>query len=77
MTNRTVSNDDFDNIIVRGYHGTTLRAANSILDNGFDFSTNKYDWLGKGLSTGQKLKREAEKGFDEKVTTLYSSNPYG
>lgn len=59
MTNRTVSNDDFDNIIVRGYHGTTLRAANSILDNGFDFSTNKYDWLGKGIYFWQDAPQRA------------------
>jgi hypothetical protein len=59
MTNCTVSNDDFGNIIVRGYHGTNLKAANSILNNGFSFSTNKYDWLGKGVYFWQDAPQRA------------------
>lgn len=31
-----------------GYHGTSRDAANSILHDGFNLSTKKGDWLGKG-----------------------------
>lgn len=34
---------------VLGYHGTNLTAAEKILKDGFRPSTNKYDWLGRGV----------------------------
>ncbi len=34
---------------VLGYHGTNLAAAKKILRDGFRPSTNKYDWLGRGV----------------------------
>ena len=35
--------------LVRGYHGTSIGAANSILQEGFRISRNEYDWLGDGV----------------------------
>lgn len=34
---------------VCGYHGTSQRSAPEIIERGFDFSTNDYDWLGTGV----------------------------
>lgn len=34
---------------VYGYHGTSKRSAQKIIERGFDFSTNNYDWLGTGV----------------------------
>ena len=34
---------------VYGYHGTSRKAAQGIIEQGFDFSTNDYDWLGTGV----------------------------
>jgi hypothetical protein len=34
---------------ILGYHGTNLTVAKEILRNGFHLSTNKYDWLGRGV----------------------------
>ena len=34
---------------VYGYHGTSKRSAQEILERGFDFSINDYDWLGTGV----------------------------
>ena len=34
---------------VYGYHGTDKRSALKIIERGFDFSTNDYDWLGTGV----------------------------
>ncbi|MEM9510748.1 MAG: hypothetical protein AAGA16_24250, partial [Cyanobacteria bacterium P01_E01_bin.35] len=34
---------------VYGYHGTSLKAAQEIIDRGFNFSINDYDWLGTGV----------------------------
>ncbi len=34
---------------VIGYHGTSVRAARSILRRGFRLSRNEYDWLGDGV----------------------------
>ena len=34
---------------VYGYHGTSKRYAQEIVDRGFDLSTNDYDWLGTGV----------------------------
>ena len=38
-----------DIVRVYGYHGTTIQAASSILQEGFRFSRNEYDWLGDGI----------------------------
>ena len=35
--------------MVYGYHGTSIQAAQRIIEHGFDFSTNDYDWLGTGV----------------------------
>ena len=34
---------------VTGFHGTTRKSANDILQNGFQTSKNPYDWLGDGV----------------------------
>lgn len=34
---------------VYGYHGTSQIHAQEIIEHGFDFSTNDYDWLGTGV----------------------------
>jgi hypothetical protein len=34
---------------VYGYHGTSLKAAQGIIEQGFNFSINDYDWLGTGV----------------------------
>ena len=34
---------------VYGYHGTSRDKAQEIIERGFDFSTNDYDWLGTGV----------------------------
>ncbi len=34
---------------VHGYHGTSIQAATSILQQGFRGSRNSYDWLGDGV----------------------------
>lgn len=34
---------------VYGYHGTSQKSAQEIIEHGFDFSTNDYDWLGTGV----------------------------
>ena len=34
---------------VAGFHGTTRRSADEILENGFRLSQNPYDWLGDGV----------------------------
>lgn len=36
-------------MIAKGYHGTSLTAAKSILEAGFRISRNPYDWLGDGV----------------------------
>lgn len=36
-------------MIVQGYHGTSQRAAEEILRDGFHISRNRYDWLGDGV----------------------------
>ena len=38
-----------DIVRVYGYHGTTIQAATSILQEGFRLSRNEYDWLGDGI----------------------------
>jgi hypothetical protein len=46
----TISNEDLSNIIwVQGYHGTSLSLAEKIVMEGFQPSTNGYDWLGTGV----------------------------
>ncbi len=35
--------------IVFGYHGTSIRAAEAVIRNGFRLSQNSYDWLGDGV----------------------------
>lgn len=46
----TSSNDDsIDTIWVYGYHGTSLSRAERIMAEGFQPSTNGYDWLGTGV----------------------------
>ncbi len=39
----------YEPLQVYGYHGTSLIAAQRIIEHGFDFSTNDYDWLGTGV----------------------------
>ncbi len=34
---------------VYGYHGTSQKAAQKIIEQGFNFSINDYDWLGTGV----------------------------
>ena len=34
---------------VYGYHGTSQKSAQQIIEHGFDVSTNDYDWLGTGV----------------------------
>ena len=34
---------------IYGYHGTSLEAAQGIIEQGFNVSTNDYDWLGTGV----------------------------
>ena len=34
---------------VYGYHGTSLEAAQGIIEQGFNVSINDYDWLGTGV----------------------------
>jgi hypothetical protein len=36
-------------ILVYGYHGTSIENAKSIVKQGFKVSKNDYDWLGKGI----------------------------
>ena len=38
--------------IVLGYHGTSVIAADRILEDGFRISKNAYDWLGDGVYWG-------------------------
>jgi hypothetical protein len=38
-----------DPIELVGYHGTNIEPAQRILDTGFIYSRNSYDWLGKGV----------------------------
>jgi hypothetical protein len=46
----TSSNDDLTNTIwVYGYHGTSRSRAEQIISQGFQPSTNGYDWLGTGV----------------------------
>lgn len=35
--------------IVVGYHGTSIRAAEAVVQDGFHLSQNSYDWLGDGV----------------------------
>jgi hypothetical protein len=45
----TTSNDDSNTIWVNGYHGTSRSRAERIIAEGFQPSTNGYDWLGTGV----------------------------
>jgi hypothetical protein len=36
-------------LVVEGFHGTTLAAAQSILHDGFKLSEKRWDWLGDGV----------------------------
>ncbi|MFB2878756.1 hypothetical protein [Floridanema aerugineum] len=38
-----------ENIRVYGYHGTSAEAAEGIIQQGFNVSSNDYDWLGTGV----------------------------
>ncbi|MFB2894617.1 hypothetical protein ACE1CI_17040 [Aerosakkonemataceae cyanobacterium BLCC-F50] len=38
-----------ENIRVYGYHGTSAEAAEVIIQQGFNVSSNDYDWLGTGV----------------------------
>lgn len=38
-----------ETIRIYGYHGTSAEAAAAILQDGFNISSNEYDWLGKGV----------------------------
>jgi hypothetical protein len=40
---------EIQEILVHGYHGTTVEKAEVICREGFRDSTNDYDWLGKGI----------------------------
>jgi hypothetical protein len=43
------NNDSDDTIWVYGYHGTSRSRADKIIAEGFQPSTNGYDWLGTGV----------------------------
>ena len=43
------STDPAQPLRVYGYHGTSKRSAQEIIDRGFNLSTNDYDWLGTGV----------------------------
>ena len=46
----TSSNDDsIDTILVYGYHGTSRSRAERVIADGFQPSTNGYDWLDTGV----------------------------
>jgi hypothetical protein len=45
----TTSDDDSNTIWVNGYHGTSRSRAEKIIAEGFQPSTNGYDWLGAGV----------------------------
>lgn len=38
-----------ETIRVYGYHGTNTEAAATIIQQGFNVSSNDYDWLGTGV----------------------------
>jgi hypothetical protein len=40
---------EIQEILVHGYHGTSVENAESIFSNGFRVSRNDYDWLGRGI----------------------------
>ena len=44
---------------VLGYHGTSVAAAKSILEEGFQISRNPYDWLGDGVYFFQEAPQRA------------------
>ena len=44
---------------VIGYHGTSIPAANRILNEGFQISENRYDWLGDGVYFFQEAPQRA------------------
>ena len=50
---------------VRGYHGTNIEAATSILTEGFKLSRNQYDWLGDGVYFFQDTPARAWDWADE------------
>lgn len=45
--------------LARGYHGTSVLAAEAILSDGFSVSRNDYDWLGDGVYFFQDAPRRA------------------
>jgi hypothetical protein len=45
--------------LVYGYHGTSRNNANRILSQGFQFSENRYDWIGRGIYFFQDAEQRA------------------
>ena len=46
-------------LLVYGYHGTSKRSAQRIIERGFNPSTNNYDWLGTGVYFFQDAPKRA------------------
>jgi hypothetical protein len=68
----TSSNDDSnDTIWVYGYHGTSRSRADKIIAEGFQPSTNGYDWLGTGVYFWQDVPNAAR----DWVQKMYSQEP--
>ncbi len=51
---------------VYGYHGTSLAAAQTIIERGFSLSVNDYDWLGTGVYFFQDAPLRAYKWASER-----------
>ena len=49
----------------RGFHGTTRRAAEAILRDGFKQSRNPFDWLGDGVYFFQESRTRAQMWAEE------------
>jgi hypothetical protein len=52
--------------VVRGFHGTNIAAAKSILSTGFLVSSNSYDWLGRGVYFWQESSSRAKAWAQQK-----------
>lgn len=54
---------------VRGYHGTSRAASETILKEGFHPSQNTYDWLGTGIYFWQDAPRRAQEWAETRHAT--------
>ncbi|MGB5637309.1 MAG: hypothetical protein WBM44_25005 [Waterburya sp.] len=59
---------------VYGYHGTSLSAAQKIIEQGFNFSINDYDWLGTGVYFFQDAPLRASSWASFRYPDAESSN---